>query len=58
MQSNEKLQVHARYDSDLIKQLYQKYGTKGLRIVLKSPPETYNELTDLSSYTNKSSEFI
>ena len=43
----------ARYGSDLIQQLYQKYGTKGLRIVLKSPPETYNELTDLSSYTNK-----
>ena len=39
----------ARYGSDLIKQLYQKYGTKGLRIVLQSPPETYNELTDLSS---------
>ena len=40
----------ARYGSDLIQQLYQKYGTKGLRIVLKSPPETYNELTDLLSY--------
>ena len=48
----------ARYGSDLIQQLYQKYGTKGLRIVLKKPPETYNELTDLSSYTNKISEFV
>jgi len=53
VQSNEKLQVRARYGSDLIKQLYQKYGTKGLGIVLKSPSEAYNELTDLSSYTNK-----
>ena len=38
----------AKYGSDLIQQLYQKYGTKRLGIVLKSPPETYNELTDLS----------
>jgi len=43
----------ARYGSDLIQQLYPKHGTKGLGIVLKSPPETYNEFTDLSSYANK-----
>ena len=43
----------ARYGSNLIQQLYQKYGTKGLGIVLNSPPESYNELTDLPSYTNK-----
>jgi len=43
----------ARYGSNLIKQLYQEYSKTGLGIVLKSPPETYNELTDLSSYTNK-----
>ena len=43
----------ARYGSDLIKQLYQKYGTKGLRIVLKSPPEGYNELLNISAYMDK-----
>nr|QNO50964.1 hypothetical protein BBGANOMO_00038 [Methanosarcinales archaeon ANME-1 ERB6] len=43
----------ARYGSDLIQQLYQKHGKKGLEIVLKRPPESYNELTDLSSYMNK-----
>lgn len=43
----------ARYGSDLIQQLYQKYGTKGLRIVLKSPPETYNELLNISAYITK-----
>ena len=43
----------ARYGSDLIKQLYQKYGKKGLEIVLKSPPETYNELFNISAYIKK-----
>ena len=43
----------ARYGSDLIKQLYQKYGTMGLRIVLKSLPETYNELFNISGHMDK-----
>lgn len=43
----------ARYGSDLIKQLYQKYGTEGLRIVLESPPESYNELLNISAYMDK-----
>jgi len=43
----------ARYGSDLIKQLYQKYGKKGLEIVLKNPPEYYSELLNIPPYMNK-----
>ena len=37
----------------MIKELYLKYGKKGLEIVLKSPPENYSELLNIPSYMDK-----
>ena len=48
----------ARYGSDLINQLYQKHGKKRVRNCFEYPPESYTELTDLSSYTKKIVECV